>query len=186
MQIPTWVAMMGAGITLVAGVVGNLSKIVSGVSQAFKWCQACLTGKDRQSGLPRKTVVAIPQPRFNALWWSMGKMGDKPMLQIIGDFNVTNIWTDDVRLLGATIQYRRWGFLPHTERGDVNVQQQRGVYHGHYAISPNQTTSARVSFHFVPVHAFKKRFTADLALVDQFGNEHWLHGLTFKHIDSMP
>ncbi|MFM0729333.1 hypothetical protein PQQ52_02400 [Paraburkholderia sediminicola] len=188
MQIPTWATITAgiAGITSVMGVLANLGKIISKVTHALAWCRARLAGNDHAAGLPTKTIVAIQQPRINALWWSMGKMGDKPMLQIVGDFNTTNVWTDNVRLAGALIRYRRWGVLSRTERGDTTVKDLRSQYSGNYPIPPNEMTRVRVSFHFLPKHREpNKRFKVDIAIIDQFDNRHWLKGLIFKHVDAM-
>ena len=47
-------------------------------------------------------------------------------------------------------------------------------------------TRVRVSFHFVLKHREpRKRFKADLAVIDQFNNHHWIKGLVFKHTDAM-
>jgi len=47
-------------------------------------------------------------------------------------------------------------------------------------------TRVRVSFHFVLKHREpRKRFKADLAVIDQFKNHHWIKGLVFKHTDAM-
>jgi hypothetical protein len=188
MQMPTWAA-ISTGLAGLAGVVGvlmNLGKILAALGSVFAWCRQRIAGNDRAPGLPAKTIVAIQQPRINALWWSMGKMGERPMMQVVGDFNATNVWTNDVRVLAAIIRYRRWGLLTYTERGDATVQQQHGHYHGHYVIPPNQTTWLRVGFHFVPRHrAPTKRLKADVAIIDQFDNRHWLKGLVFKNINAM-
>jgi hypothetical protein len=107
------------------------------------------------------------------------------MLQIVGDFNATNVWTDNVRLAGALIRYKRWG-ISRTEHGDVSVKDLRSQYSGNYPIPPNQMTWVRVSFHFVPKHREPgKRLKADIAIIDQFDNRHWLKGLVFKNINAM-
>lgn len=162
------------------------AEIVSAIAQAFAWCRTRLGGKDQAPGLPKRTVVAIQEPRINALWWSLGSMGDKPMLQVVGDFSTTDVWTDNVRLAGALIRYRRWGVLSRTERGDTMVRDLRSQYSGNYPIPPNQMTHVRVSFHFVLGHREPgKRFRADVAIIDQFDNRHWLKGLTFKNVNAM-
>ncbi|MCA8290016.1 hypothetical protein [Burkholderia vietnamiensis] len=187
-MMPTWAVITAwiAGIASVAGVLANIGKVVSAIAQAFAWCRARLGGKEQAPGLPKRTVVAIQEPRINALWWSLGSMGDKPMLQVVGDFNTTNVWTDNVRLAGALIRYRRWGILSRTERGDTMVKDLRSQYSGNYPIPPNHMTHVRVSFHFVLGHREPgKRFKADVAIIDQFDNRHWLKGLTFKSVNAM-
>ncbi|GAH97605.1 unnamed protein product, partial [marine sediment metagenome] len=164
-----------------------LGKILAVLAHGWAWCRSRLAPKLELASFPRQTITAIQQPRINALWWSMGTLGDKPMLQIVGDFNATNVWSANVRLAGALIRYRRWGVLLRTERGDTSVKDLYSQYSGNYPIPPNEMTWIRVAFHFVPRHrAPKPWFKADVAIIDQFGNLHWIRGVTFKHVNAMP
>ncbi|MCG5078909.1 hypothetical protein [Paraburkholderia tagetis] len=188
MLIPTWAAITGgvAGAAGVVGVLSNFGKIVSFVGSAASWLRERLTDRDLAPGLPKQTIVAIQHPRFNALWWHLGQMGERPMLQVVGDFNVTNTWNQPVRLAGALLRYRRWGIFARIERGDTSVKAVGSQYSGDYPIPPNHMTWLRVSFHIVlKHHEPRKRFNVDLAIIDQFGNHHWIKGLIFRHTDAM-
>jgi hypothetical protein len=152
---------------------------VAGRGLAWAWKK--LFGRAAQAlPLPTKTIVAMPQPRINAMWWHDAKWGDKPRVQVVGDFDVTNIWTQDVRVPSAVIKYRR-SFWSHTKHvGSCMVKDLRSPYSGNYPIPPGQMSMARVMFD-VPVR--KKRepghFKADVALIDQLGNRHWVRGIEF-------
>jgi hypothetical protein len=131
-----------------------------------------------------RTIVAFPQPRFNALWWSKGSLRDKPILQVVGDFNITNIWSKNVRLSGAVLRYKRWLIFSHEVRGDASVKDLASQYSGNYPVPPNAMTWLRVQFHFTIRRKFPtKDFIADVAVVDQFNNYHWLTKLRFKNVN---
>ncbi|WP_434717186.1 hypothetical protein P5X00_40025 (plasmid) [Paraburkholderia sp. A2RO-4L] len=188
MQLPTWAAIMAtiAGLAGIATLISNLGKIFSAVSSLLSWLTGRLKDKDAAQGLPKRTIVAVQQSQINALWWHLGRMGDRPMVQVVGDFNTTNVWTDNVRLTGAILRYRHWGFRSHTVRGDASVKDLRSAYSGNYPIPPNEMTRVRVGFHYLLKHRTPgKRFRADLAIIDQFGNHHWIRGLVFRHTDAM-
>ena len=175
--------------TIVLNSLGILGKIVSALRAAFRTLGHLFHREPAlPDGIPARTVAIVQQPRINALWWSEGSMGDRPMLQVVGDFNVTNLWSKDIKLAGALLRYRRWFLLTRTIRGDSSVKDLKSVYSGTYYIPPNQMTWLRVSFHFIPRDGMPKgsgAFNASVAVIDQFGNHHWVENLSFKHPGAM-
>jgi len=165
------------------GILGKLFAFLAAI-----WKSITHPTKEASSGsaIPPRTIVAIPQSRINALWWSIGTAGERTMLQVIGDFNVTNTWSKDVRLAGALLRYKPRFLFSRIVRGDSSVKDLKSVYFGNYPIPPNGMTSLRVSFHF-PHKARRPEnaLVADLAVIDQFNNYHWIKGLRFKHPDAM-
>jgi hypothetical protein len=101
------------------------------------------------------------------------------MLQAVGDFLVTNIWTKDISVPVAVLRYRQ-GLIRKRCRGDAAVLEERSGSSGRYAIRPNAMT--RVRMHFtVPNTSREERkpLVADVIRLDQFNNEHLVEGLVF-------
>ena len=126
--------------------------------------------------VPTKTMILIPTPRANALWWHMGAIGNEPAMQIVGDLNITNISKYGIFVMGARL--RKPNAIGHAL---VRAQNQN-LYDSKHLVPPGAVSDLRFSF-FVqpPVQAEGKAFRADVAIVDQFGNEHWLTGLRFPY-----
>jgi hypothetical protein len=142
----------------------------------------------RADGIPRvpsRTVAVIPEPRINAFWWSMGRAGDTPIMQVVADFYVTNTTERPIQLAGALLKVNRWLVLSRTERGNTMVKDLSSVYSGNYPVIPHRMTKVRADFQFVrPFVKAKRAFNSRIALIDQYGNEHWVF-VRFKHIEAM-
>lgn len=165
------------------GILGRLFAFVRSIWKSIGHSPQSVSGS---LDVPPRTIVVIPQPGFNALWWSLGKVGDAPILQVVGDFNVTNTWSKDVRLAGALLRYKQCFLFSRVVRGDSSVKDFKSVYSGNYPIPPNGMTWLRVSFHFSSrVGSTGKDLIADVAVIDQFNNHHWLKGLRFTHPGKM-
>jgi hypothetical protein len=179
-QITIWAGAAAA----VAVVILNWSKILAGAGKliggVFRRGQAASS-----NGIPQRTVVLIPEVQINSLWWHQGSQAGRPALQVVGDFNVTNTWTAPVKLAAAKLRYRE-GLRRKTVLGMVDVKDFASHYHGRYAMLPNAMTHARVHFFAANTSREEARpLVADIAIVDQFGNEHWIKGLTFKNTGHM-
>lgn len=175
--------------TIVLNSLGILGKIASALRAALRALGHLLhRAPALPDGVPARTVAIVQQPRINALWWSEGSISGRPMLQVVGDFNITNLWSKDIKLAGALLRYKRWLVLTRTIRGDSSVKDLKSVYSGTYHIPPNQMTWLRVSFYFIPRDGMPTSlgvFNASVAVIDQFGNHHWVENLSFKHPGAM-
>jgi len=175
-QITIWVGIAGA----VATVVLNWSKVISGAGKLISGVLRRVQPAP-SSGTPQRTVILIPEVQINSLWWHQGSQAGRPALQVVGDFNITNTWTLPVKLAAAKLRYRE-GLRRKTVLGMVDVKDFASHYHGRYAMLPNAMTPARVHFFAANTTREETRpLVADIAVVDQFGNEHWIKGLTFKN-----
>lgn len=184
--LPDWLT----GIIAIAGLILVMKPIVDAlglIEKLLVWLSkvgALL--KKSAPGIPPQTLAVIPEPRRNALWWGMGKSGEKPVMQICADFYVTNKLQHPIRIGGALLKVNRWFFGSRTERGDAMVKDVNSPYSGNYPIPPH--TMTRVRAHFFPVFKpFKKPpklFSARVAIIDQYGNEHWVYA-RFKHHDAI-
>jgi len=126
--------------------------------------------------VPSKTMVLMPVSRPNALWWHMGSMGDQPAMQIVGDLNVTNISKQGVFVMGTKLR------KPKTTGKALVRAHDSSMYSSKHVIPQGAVSDLRFDF-FVqpPVCEKDKPFKADVAIIDQYGNEHWLKGLVFPY-----
>ena len=125
--------------------------------------------------IPKKTIVVAPNANPCSTWWHMGSTSGEPAMQVVGRFNVTNITKYAVILSAVKMKKPRCV-------GNVMVKDSESKYHGRYQIVPGGYTDMSFDFWIVP--PFKKEnesFVADIAVVDQFGNEHWINKVTFAY-----
>jgi hypothetical protein len=101
----------------------------------------------------------------------MGSTAGQPMMQIVGDFDVTNMTTYPI-VLSA-------------------VKMKKPKYYGHVTVwheSNNQIPPGalrKIRFHFHLSPPFLKQgepLEADIAVLDQFGNEHWIRNVHFRYV----
>ena len=147
----------------------SLALIISGSLLVGRWLVVAWdVVRPRQ-----RPLVITPEARVNALWWSQGSTGDRPVRQVVGDFHLTNTTDEAMHLMDAVLRPRRLSLFPgRAFKGDTFVTR---------AMPPRSIASTRV--HFMIVGKEKPQpgpLVADLALVDQFGVHHWLRGLVFK------
>ena len=166
--------------------LGALAGALLKIGRVFDWVRRSFVSLRRRvskhgHALPTRTVVLVQESHPNALWWhGGGNIGGKPSLQVCGDFHATNIWKDDVRLTGALVRFPAGALRRVVHRGDALVKDLILPYYGGYPIPPGQTTSLRVHFIF-PWHRKSPngRVTADIGVIDQFGNHQWFNRLEF-------
>ena len=125
--------------------------------------------------IPKRTIVIAPNPNSRDTWWHMGSSSGQPAMQVSGRFNVTNITKYAVIL--SAVKMRKPMYM-----GTVMVKDSKSNYHGMYQIPPGGYTDMSFDFWIIP--PFKKQgdsFIADVAVLDQFGNEHWIKKVNFKY-----
>ena len=165
-------------VAIVIGVLTIAGTIFGWFGKAWRW-GVSLFGSATSAGMidvPKKTLILIPVSRQNALWWHMGSMGDQPAMQIVGDLNVTNISKYGVFVMGARLRKPKAVGHALVRAHDSNM------YGTKHLIPQGRVSDLRFDF-FVqpPVREKGKPFKADVAIIDQFGNEHWLKGLEFAY-----
>lgn len=167
------------GLGLLAGSLLKIGKVFEWVGHRFVslWRRA----SQRGHALPTRTVILVQQFQPNALWWhGGGSINGKPSLQVCGDFHVTNIWKGNVRLTGVLVRFPAGALRRVVHRGDALVKDLSSPYSGDYPIPPGQTTNLRAHFIFRWHRKSPQgRVTADIGVIDQFGNRQWFNGLHF-------
>ncbi|NQY74403.1 MAG: hypothetical protein HRT90_06525 [Candidatus Margulisbacteria bacterium] len=126
--------------------------------------------------IPKKTIIVAPNPNPHDTWWHMGSQGiNEPTMQISGSYQVTNITEDNINL--SAVEMKKPNVM-----GNIIVKDSKSHYYGSYPIPSKYLTD--ISFDFLIKPPFKKTgesFKADVAIIDQFGNEHWIKGIVFVY-----
>ena len=163
----------------------NLGKILGAIGTAWTWLFRRPHSGD-SAAIPTRTIVPIVESRINALWWAVATAEKSKFRQVVGDFVVTNTWSKEVLLVNALIRYRHWLVFSKTTKGEVMVKSLTSPFSGRYPIPPHGTTTFRAHF-MCPVPSAPEAgdFVADIAVVDQLNNHHWIKRLRFKHPDKM-
>jgi hypothetical protein len=170
-------------VTVTSNAFGVLDKLVS----VLRWMWRTVR-RGAADGVPTKTLIVLVNPRITALYWGYAGTGTLPGMQVVGDFVVTNITAGPVQLPVGVLRYRqrRWDVARKSVHTSPLVKDLGSQYSGRYAIPPKGTTDVRIGFVYSePERPPLENFVADVALVDQFGNHHWLRGLRFKHPTKM-
>lgn len=165
-------------IGVVISIFTILGTIFGWFAKAWRWGASLFKPKPLVGVIevPSKTMVLIPVARQNALWWHMGAMGDQPAMQIVGDLNVTNISKYGVFVMGAKLKKPKAIGHALVRAHDSNM------YGTKHVIPQGGVSDLRFDFFVQPPMRQKGQlFKADVAIIDQFGNEHWLKGLEFPY-----
>mgnify|MGYP003386150400 CR=1 FL=1 len=166
-------------VGIVIGLLTILGTIFGWFGKAWHWVTSLFSKKPAAGiiDVPSKTMILLPVSHQNAIWWHMGSMGDQPAMQIVGDLNVTNISKYNVVVMGAKLRKPKAVGHAMVRAHDSNIYGQK------HAIPQGGISDLRFDF-FVqpPVIEEGKLFKADVAIIDQFGNEHWLKGMEFPYL----
>lgn len=125
--------------------------------------------------IPKRTLILQPRlPR--PFWWHMGSSGGQPAMQIVGRLTATNISKYGVLVTSAKMRKPR-------ATGHVLVRSpENNLFGSSYLIESRYITEMHFSFWVAPpVRKKGEAFLADIAIVDQFGNEHWMKKLKFEY-----
>lgn len=166
-------------IAIVLGVLAILGMLFGGIGKARRWASSFSNRKQFADLLevPKETMVLLPVSSQSALWWHMGSLGEQPVMQIVGNLYATNISKHDVIVMGAKL--RKPKAVGHTMAGAHNSN----TYHQHHRIPQSGISDLHFEFYVQPPVSEKDEpLKADVAIIDQFGNEHWLNGLEFPYV----
>ena len=125
--------------------------------------------------IPRQTLRLLPLPQHEPMWWHMGAMGKEPAMQIGGDIRVTNI--SRYNILISAVKLKSPEAIGFAKVIDHAVEE-----NGEFLIPENGT--CRVRFHcwvVPPVKQENQDFVTDVALIDQYSNEHWMKKVKFTY-----
>ncbi len=127
----------------------------------------------RSAGAPVETIRIVDHPEKP--WWHMGSVKGSPAMQIVGCWYVTNIIDRPVYVLAGRLT------KPKTD-GMISTKHTDCEFFGTYPIPVGSTTELSADFWVKkPVRDEGEDFTSSVVLIDQFGNEHKVRNVVFRH-----
>lgn len=122
---------------------------------------------------PAKTMFVLPVD--SDTWWHLGSRGGLPAMQIVATFRVTNVSDWPVHIHTALLKTPAW------TANHVLMSWPEGHRASIFPIPPRATVVVMCDFWVQPPTLTPGTpLTSDIALVDQFGNEHWCPGIVFR------
>jgi hypothetical protein len=136
---------------------------------------------------PKKSLMVCFQHE-RSYRWRMGNINEKPAMQIIADFYLTNITHEDVFVLKTCfIPYHGTGWFPSSlpVEGNAFVKKNHVVAGGapgkHLKIPPGFTCEGHADWWIQPpIRSEGQTLTGRSCFVDQFDNEHWTAAVKWK------
>ena len=165
-----------------AGVVLASLGILGKITGAIDWLRQRVTGPRSPSAalveVPRKTLITILDLRAHSCRWGMDFFGGRAVMRVICEAKATNVSTYAVQLVGAKMRRP-----PIVGRAVIGFRADGDDEELSCTIPSLATSHLRMEFAIEPPIAEGPRsFKADVALLDQFGNEHWLRNVRFRHL----
>jgi hypothetical protein len=159
-----------------------LGTIFGWFKRGWCWIKRLFRKKNSDGmNVPSKTIIL--QTNAGPFWWHMGYVAgreEQHVMQICGEFFVTNVSKHDIHIRGAKLRIRNLLKNLNTT-GNTSVRAQDSAYFSSEYIIPVGCVST-VHFWFglhPPIQNTGKPFKADVAIIDQFDNEHWSKKLKF-------
>ncbi len=163
----------------VSWIIELLKNIVSPVAKFISW------GRKKYyfylPSHPYRTITITNVNRPNSCWWHMGKDGikGKDTMQVIADFLITNITdTENIALSGALIGRKK------KIRATIHVILARSrMAPAGYIITPRAMVEVSIECWVQPpIKKVGEPYIEDIAIVDNFGNEHWFDKCHFIYM----
>jgi len=166
-------------LSLIIGLIVGALTILGYLKGFFGWVAEKVRNVFKPSNaihnIPRKTLVLLPKANPNTTWWDMGAYRGEPAMRIVGHFTVTNI--SKFNVLPTLVKMKKPKILGH-----VMCRKMDENSYGGFMIPGGGTTDLSYDFWIIPpVKEKGESFKADIAFVDQYGNEHWVKGVNFPY-----
>lgn len=170
---------IGIAVGIVVGLLTIIGTILGGFAKTWRWVSSLIQPKPSVgvNDVPTRTIILIPVTTPNAFWWHMGSASGQSVMQIVGDLKVTNISKRGIVVMGARLRKPKA-----TGNAFVSTHDSQ-MYSSENVIPVDAIADLRFDFYVQPpVCEEGNVFKADIAIVDQFGNEHWLKGVEFPYM----
>ena len=129
-----------------------------------------------QIAVPKKTMILIPDTHEFAFNWSEGKIGDEPAMLVSGHFTATNISEFGVRAIALKVKEK-------VNHPMVMMRNPKSNVYGAFMLPHGNLSDISFNFWITPPTKVKgEPLTTSVAIIDQFGNEHWVKDLEFKSL----
>lgn len=164
-------------VGIATALVAILGTVFGWFGAAWRWFRS-LSNSAPPAGVivvPKKTLILLKPQRHDAAWWHMGSSDDQPAMQIVGHLKATNITDYSIFVLGVKLK-KPPAF------GHVMVAGKSNVFSSDHGIPPSAIGDVSFDFWVMPpIYEKGKPFKSNVALIDQFGNEHWIKNLEFPY-----
>ena len=166
-------------LNILIGIVLGIFAVVAYIKGFFGWVwgkiKAIGAHDDGSIRIPKRTLALIVKGTGHEIWWHMGKIGQEPAMQIVAHFTATNI--SNLGVLPVSAKMKKPKYL-----GQVMVRKHDADIYGSYIIPKGVITELLVDFWISPpVKKKGEMFKSDIAVIDQFGNEHWIKNVEFRY-----
>ena len=132
----------------------------------------------KQVKSPKKTLAVVVRGSDYSCTWGSGTLDGKQAMHVVGRLTATNI--SKLGVLPTSAMMRKPKLA-----GQVITKKHDEITYGEYIISPGHITNLMVTFWISPPIKEKgETFTADIAVVDQFDNHHWIEKVAFQSSSS--
>ncbi len=166
-------------LNLLIGIILGVIAVVAYIKGFFNWLwgkiKSIVSNEDGSIKIPNKTIALVVEGTGHHCWWHMGKIGEELAMQIVAHFTATNI--SKFGVLPTSAKMRKPKNLGHV----VTRKHDQNIYGSH--IIPTGVIAELSVYFWVspPVKNKGDPFEADIAIVDQFGNEHWIKNVEFRY-----
>lgn len=126
-----------------------------------------------------KTITIVNNDTGYQNYWHIGSQSNKPILQIVCNFMVSNIIDQPISLANAILK----GIKANQEFVQILVKDVNSKYSGSYAIPPKNQTSVSICFILHPKKFPKngEQLNLKVGVIDQFGNKYWVNNILFRN-----
>lgn len=167
-------------LNLILGIILGICAMIAYIRGFFGWLKdtAIALFKKQPENLihiPKKTMTILPKQGRQHRWWHMGRIGENPAMQIHISLTVTNISKLNVIPIQAKIKKPKI-------YGHVFTRDHRSNMYGSNDVPSGVTTDMTADFWiYPPVRNEGQPFVANISVMDQYGNEHWVKGIELEY-----
>lgn len=152
--------------------VGPLVTAMGWIRNIRGWIKGRSEAERPDIRIPRKSLILLDSPyNSSAVLWSMGRISDRPAMQVMGRIRATN---KTKYMIHPTVKWKKPVQFAHVSVHSIDIRA-----HGD---SIPAGTTVELTFNFAiepPVTEAGNVFSTKIAIEDQFSNIHW----TKKKID---
>jgi len=165
-------------IEITIAVIVGVFAIIAYTKGFFSWLWGYIKSiakHDSSIKVPNKTLSIVVRGTGHECMWHMGSVNGDPAMQIHAHFTATNI--SKLGVLVTSAQMRKPKCLGH-----IMAKQHDGNIYGGYIIPSGAITEISMDFWITPpIKQEGEPFVADVAAIDQFGNQHWVKNVEFAY-----
>jgi hypothetical protein len=161
-------ALTGAIVVAIGGALKILDHFFGWIGTASGWVINLVRLKPgpNRSHLPKQTLILLPAQQHTPFSWHLGKQRDQPSMQVSAHVQVTNIVKGDILLSGARLR----------------KPSVRGQILGGKIVEAGGVAEVMMLLWIQPpIKKPGEVLIADVCILDQFGNEHWLKKAEFLY-----